>query len=130
MSMHSYGLAVDMSDIGRPGSSETQKFRKIAAENGVYFPYSYASHAEWNHCQPTHVKVATAALRPTITADGPKILTVMWRMASALLDPPGEDALPKREVKRDSEIDRHHARHKIAHRYAYRRYAHKARNYI
>jgi hypothetical protein len=38
-SLHTYGLAVDMRGIGRPGSPESQWWHEIAARNGVVCPY-------------------------------------------------------------------------------------------
>jgi hypothetical protein len=38
-SLHSYGLAVDVHGIGRPGSAEAQLWHEIAARNGVICPY-------------------------------------------------------------------------------------------
>ena len=38
-SLHSYGLAVDVHGIGRPGSPEAQLWHEIAARNGVICPY-------------------------------------------------------------------------------------------
>ena len=79
-SLHAYGLAVDMSGIGRPGSPEAQQWHEIAAENGIVCPYGYRDRAEWNHCQPTHlvsVKVENP-LRETISGTGPIDLQRMF----------------------------------------------------
>jgi len=75
-SLHTYGLAVDMRGIGSPGSSEAQLWHQIAARNGVVCPYGPRDRAEWNHCQPTSVKMILAAnpLRETVTPTGPSDL--------------------------------------------------------
>jgi hypothetical protein len=72
-SLHAYGLAVDMHGIGAPGSSQAKLWHKIAAKHGVVCPYGVNNRAEWNHCQPTRVKVIRAdnPLRKTIAAEGP-----------------------------------------------------------
>jgi hypothetical protein len=90
-SAHSYGLAVDVCNIDGPGSRDAMLFRKIAARHGVYGPYSVNSRAEFNHFQPTRERlVADAApLRRTITAEGPKSLEKMWRIAEAIIAPVG-----------------------------------------
>src|SRR5262249_40871757 len=59
-SLHSYGLAVDMHGIGAPGSSQAKLWNKIAAKYGVVCPYGVNNRAEWNHCQPTRIKVIQA----------------------------------------------------------------------
>ena len=45
-SLHTYGLAVDMRGIGRPGSPEAQLWHQIAAKNGVVCPYGPGDRAE------------------------------------------------------------------------------------
>ena len=72
-SLHTYGLAVDMHGIGNPGSPEAQLWHQIAAKNGVVCPYGPRARTEWNHCQPTSVKIILSEnpLRETVTADGP-----------------------------------------------------------
>src|SRR5262249_43939373 len=47
-SLHSYGLAVDMSGIGDPGSHEAKLWHEIAARHGVICPYAVNNRAEWN----------------------------------------------------------------------------------
>ena len=59
-SLHTYGLAVDMRGIGSPGSPEAQLWHEIAAKNGVVCPYGPSNPVEWNHCQPTSVKMILA----------------------------------------------------------------------
>jgi hypothetical protein len=72
-SLHSYGLAVDMQGIGAPGSSEARLWRSIAAKHGVTCPYGVDNKAEWNHCQPTSIKMvrSDSPLVKTIKAEGP-----------------------------------------------------------
>jgi hypothetical protein len=72
-SLHSYGLAVDMHGIGAAGSSEARLWTQIAAKHGVACPYGVNNRAEWNHCQPTRVKMvqSNSPLVKTIKAEGP-----------------------------------------------------------
>jgi hypothetical protein len=86
-SLHSYGLAVDIHGIGRPGSPEAQLWHEIAARNGVICPYGPDDRAEWNHCQqPTSIKVILAEnpLRETISAAGPFDLDRMFEAGKSL----------------------------------------------
>jgi hypothetical protein len=87
-SLHAYGLAVDMSGIGEPGSREARVWHDIAARHGVFCPYGADSKTEWNHCQATPVKsvMADNPLRKTITADGPLVLDQMFKVGSAIID--------------------------------------------
>ena len=86
-SLHTYGLAVDMEGIGRPGSPEAQTWHAIAARNGVVCPYGPRDRAEWNHCQPTSVKMILAAnpLRETVSAAGPFDLESMFEAGNPLI---------------------------------------------
>jgi hypothetical protein len=86
-SLHTYGLAVDMSGIGRPGSDEAQTWHAIAARNGVVCPYGPHNRAEWNHCQPTSVKIIVAAnpLRETVSAAGPNDLESMFEAGNTMI---------------------------------------------
>jgi hypothetical protein len=84
-SLHSYGLAVDMTGIGRPGSSFARLWSKIVSAVGLYLPYGPRNRSEFNHTQFVATKVAPSQLRITITADGPKDLRRMW-LASGNLD--------------------------------------------
>src|SRR5947207_4503510 len=72
-SLHTYGLAVDLTGIGAPGTPTALLWHEIAARNGLICPYGPHSPAEWNHCQPTWLKIILAdnPLRETVTADGP-----------------------------------------------------------
>lgn len=86
-SMHSYGLAVDMTGIGDPDSAEAKLWHEIAARHGVICPYGYANKTEWNHCQATDVAdiLPDHPLRKTITADGPIDLAAMFAAGDALI---------------------------------------------
>jgi hypothetical protein len=87
-SLHTYGLAVDMQGIGRPGSSEAQLWHETAARNGVVCPYGPRDRAEWNHCQPTSVKIILAAnpLRETVRAEGPFDLESMFEAGNTIIE--------------------------------------------
>ena len=87
-SLHTYGLAVDMQGIGRPGSSEAQLWHETAARNGVVCPYGPRDRAEWNHCQPTSLKIILAAnpLRETVRAEGPFDLESMFEAGNTIIE--------------------------------------------
>ena len=87
-SLHTYGLAVDMQGIGRPGSSEAQLWHETAARNGVVCPYGPRDRAEWNHCQPTSLKIILAAnpLRETVRAEGPSDLESMFEAGNTIIE--------------------------------------------
>ena len=87
-SLHSYGLAVDVHGIGRPGSPEAQLWHEIAARNGVICPYGPYDRSEWNHCQPSTVKVISPenALRETISAAGPVDLERMFEAGDPMIE--------------------------------------------
>jgi len=72
-SLHTYGLAVDVTGIGAPGTPSALLWHEIAARNGVICPYGPHNPVEWNHCQPTWVKIILPdnPLRETVTADRP-----------------------------------------------------------
>jgi hypothetical protein len=93
-SLHTYGLAVDMEGIGRPGSPEAQLWHEIAARNGVVCPYGPHDRAEWNHCQPTSVKMILAQnpLRETVSAAGPFDLDSMFEAGNRMIVPRCADA--------------------------------------
>jgi hypothetical protein len=86
-SLHTYGLAVDMRGIGEPGSAEAELWHRIAAKNGVVCPYGPRDRAEWNHCQPTSVKmiVAQNPLRETVSSAGPYDLDSMFEAGNAMI---------------------------------------------
>jgi hypothetical protein len=87
-SLHTYGLAVDMHGIGSPGSPEAQLWHAIAAKNGVVCPYGPSNSAEWNHCQPTSVKMILAEnpLRDTVSAAGPFDLKTMFEVGNSMIE--------------------------------------------
>jgi hypothetical protein len=87
-SLHTYGLAVDMRGIGNPGSPEAQLWHQIAAKNGVVCPYGPRDHAEWNHCQPTSVKIISAQnpLRETVNSAGPFDLESMFEAGNPVIE--------------------------------------------
>jgi hypothetical protein len=91
-SLHTYGLAVDMTGIGGPGSVEAKAWYEIAARHGVVCPYGVENRVEWNHCQPTWIKIVRTnnPLRETVTADGPVSLDNMFEAGSAIIDHPPE----------------------------------------
>jgi hypothetical protein len=86
-SLHTYGLAVDLRGIGTPASTEAQLWHEIAARNGVVCPYGPRDRAEWNHCQPTSLKIILAdnPLRETVTAAGPLDLDTMFEAGNAVI---------------------------------------------
>jgi len=86
-SLHTYGLAVDILGIGGPGSSEAKLWHEIAARHAIVCPYGVGNRREWNHCQPTRVKVIVAAnpLRGTVSPQGPINLEAMFAVGVALV---------------------------------------------
>jgi len=93
-SLHSYGLAVDMLGIGGPGSSEAKLWHEIAARHGIVCPYGANNRREWNHCQPTRVKIILAGnpLRGTVSPRGPFDLKAMFAVGDALVSEVDADA--------------------------------------
>jgi hypothetical protein len=87
-SLHTYGLAVDMQGIGRPGSEEAKLWHDIAARHGVVCPYGPHNRAEWNHCQPTRLKIILAEnpLRDTVNKDGPLSLEGMFDVGNLFIE--------------------------------------------
>ena len=77
-SLHSYGLAADMTGIGGPGSRFARLWQDIVRRVGLYLPYGPNNRAEFNHTQLVPTKVAPSFLRHTITASQPKDLHAMW----------------------------------------------------
>lgn len=86
-SLHTYGLAVDMYGIGGPGTPEALLWHDIAARHGVVCPYGPHNPVEWNHCQPTRVKIILAEnpLRETVTEEGPINLEAMFGVGNSLI---------------------------------------------
>src|SRR5262249_52525163 len=95
-SLHTYGLAVDVTGIGGPGTPSSLLWHEIAARHGVICPYGPYNLLEWNHCQPTWVKIILSdnPLRETVTADGPINLEDMFETAYSLLATPGAAGAP------------------------------------
>jgi hypothetical protein len=89
-SLHTYGLAADMSGIGGAGSAEARLWYEIAARNGVTCPYGLENPVEWNHCQPTRIKIILPQnpLRETVTANGPVDLGSMFEAGNAMIETP------------------------------------------
>jgi hypothetical protein len=86
-SLHTYGLAVDVTGIGAPGTASALLWHEIAARHGVICPYGPHNLVEWNHCQPTWVKIILPdnPLRDTVTADGPISLEGMFEVGYSLI---------------------------------------------
>jgi hypothetical protein len=84
---HTYDLAVDVTGIGGPGTPEALLWHEIAARHGVICPYGPHNLVEWNHCQPTRVRIIVAEnpLRETVTADGPLSLEGMFEVGYSLI---------------------------------------------
>jgi hypothetical protein len=85
-SLHSVGLAVDMKEIGGPGSTTARRFHSIALKHKVYCIYGPNNSVEWNHCQGTRLAVSPARLQATITSRGPRDRERMFRVAATYLD--------------------------------------------
>src|SRR6478735_5538317 len=86
-SLHTYGLAVDITGIGAPGTPSALLWHEIAARHGVICPYGPHNPIEWNHCQPTQVKIIGSdnPLRETVTADGPIDLESMFEVGYSVI---------------------------------------------
>ena len=95
-SLHTYGLAVDVTGIGEPGTPSALLWHEIAARHGLICPYGPHNQAEWNHCQPTWVKIILAEnpLRETVTADGPISLEGMFEAGHSLIAASGTVDVP------------------------------------
>jgi hypothetical protein len=92
-SYHSYGLAIDAAGIGPAGSAAAYLWAKVVKAVGLFLPYGSNNRAEWNHTQLLPTKVASKALRETITAAAPKDLNKMW--AASGVKVPQESASAK-----------------------------------
>jgi hypothetical protein len=92
-SLHTYGLAVDVTGIGAPGTPTALLWHEIAARHGLICPYGPHNPVEWNHCQPTWVKIILAEnpLRETVTADGPISLEGMFEAGHSLIEASGTE---------------------------------------
>jgi hypothetical protein len=86
-SLHAYGLAVDVSGIGEPGSKEAKLWHDIAARHGIICPYRFDSKTEWNHCQAiqTRMILPNNPLRKTITGEGPLQLEEMFEVGNSVI---------------------------------------------
>jgi hypothetical protein len=86
-SMHAYGLAVDIAGIGSPGSATACAWYRIAAAHGIIRPY--ATPWEWNHMQPTAIKVASQAppMKKVLSPYGPTDLVKLWTTQVNLILP-------------------------------------------
>ena len=86
-SLHTYGLAVDVTGIGAAGTPSAVLWHEIAVRNGVICPYGPHNLMEWNHCQPTWLKIILAdnPLRETVTVDGPISLEDMFEVGDSLI---------------------------------------------
>jgi hypothetical protein len=87
-SLHSYGLAVDMHGIGGAGSAQAKLWTRIAATHGVACPYGVNNPAEWNHCQPTRIKMvqSNSPLVKTIAPQGPINPISMFEAGKELIE--------------------------------------------
>jgi hypothetical protein len=85
-SLHAYGLAVDLHR--QAGFSGGPALARDRCRNGVVCPYGPWDRAEWNHCQPTSVKIIMAEnpLRETVTAEGPSDLGDMFEAGNPLIE--------------------------------------------
>jgi hypothetical protein len=56
----------------------------------VTCPYGFENRVEWNHCQPTRLKIVVPEnpLRDTVTANGPVDLDSMFEAGNALIESP------------------------------------------
>ena len=77
-SLHSYGLAVDMTGIGSARSRLARMWQGIVQRVGLYLPYGPNNRKEFNHTQLVPTMMASRALRATITASEPRDLQRMW----------------------------------------------------
>jgi hypothetical protein len=77
-SLHSYGLAADMTGIGSARSRLARAWQGIVQRVGLYLPYGPNNRAEFNHTQLVPTKMAPGFLRATITASAPRDLERMW----------------------------------------------------
>jgi hypothetical protein len=90
-SLHSYGLAADITGIGHAGSPFAHRWESIVKEVGLYLPYGADNRVEFNHTQLIPTKIAAGAWHQTITASAPKDLREMW-LASGVRAYVGDDA--------------------------------------
>lgn len=86
-SLHTYGLAVDLTGIGAAGTSSARYWHEIAERHGVICPYGPEHRAEWNHCQPTGLKSVSTGdgLRRFVNPEGPRDLMAMFAAGDAVI---------------------------------------------
>jgi hypothetical protein len=86
-SLHAYGLAVDMSGVGRPCSETSRRWSEIAQKHDIVNPYGWCHAREWNHYQAVGLIGIRNGhpLRSMITAAGPIELEPMWSASLALI---------------------------------------------
>ncbi len=77
-SMHSYGLAADMTGIGSAGTPGAKLWDQAIHVAGLFLPYGENNRSEFNHTQLINSRMAWKALRSTITAKAPRDLADMW----------------------------------------------------
>lgn len=110
LSCHSYGLAVDVFGIGKPGSKTAKRFHQIAALNGVYGVYGPSHRSEFNHFQATSQRACGAVpeLRRTITASGPSDKDKMWAVGTKLIEGKAYAYRVKHKRHRHAKLSRKH----------------------
>jgi hypothetical protein len=106
-SLHAYGLAVDMTGIGGPGSDQAKLWHDIAGRHGIFCPYGPDSQTEWNHCQATPIRMVCPdnPLRNTITAEGPIDLAEMFKVGNAVIDNPPATTCVTVAASRPEDLD-------------------------
>lgn len=104
-SLHSYGLAADVTGIGAAGSRWARVWEHCVRLAGLYLPYGPDNSREFNHTQLVPTRIAAHQWRATIAAGEPRDLRAMW-LASGVrdyvtFDPPSSAALlPINELSR------------------------------
>ena len=84
-SLHSYGLAADMTGIGGPGSRFARLWQDIVRRVGLYLPYGPDNRAEFNHTQLVPTKMArVSCARPSRRAN-PRTCSDVARVRHQLL---------------------------------------------
>jgi hypothetical protein len=108
-SLHSYGLAVDMVGIGVPGSDQAKLWHQIANRHGLSCPYGPLNRTEWNHCQPTRVKIILGdhPLRETISAKGPISLQDMFEVGNSLIEEVESVGIANTSSPATASVERH-----------------------
>lgn len=102
LSLHTYGLAVDLMGIGRPGSTSSILWNAIAKRHGLVNPYGPSHGAEWNHYQASSTREVKrgSLIRTKVTETGPKDYQELWeagqeylskRLRLAVLPSPGDE---------------------------------------